>query len=869
MYRRDLTCSCSSAIASSVALGEASSQKLASPFSDLPNDTATITASTDGDAQYKNGIIANHEAQISESEAVSSSKSHEEARQTKSVDTALAHDVPSSNHTAVGLAAGASTMPQERHTSDEMVYYAPMSDSEPEDGFQAEMMVPAIPLEVLPSTTQANPSMQEEEMIRSPSVSYVGPDEDLAIEQDGEGMMDVPLPSVEAQVNTEVQATSVTQALEQVTQADTTRESAEIHPEASIGSPGRIVNKPTPPQSPLHRRLSGTPEANTPADQGWGISGQGTPAQTPAYDEQDELDELAGGTPRSPNAASIAQATGSQSRISTANGTLSPVPASPNKGKHRARDEGEDMGARVSPPASSSHPSGIVFNGVADDEQTSPSKVDKGKARARETTPLPASQALSNFRSRATATPSSATTHTSPRALRPAAVRRKYRGLDRFKAAAYLSLDRPEVYLDVAMEDDDKTCWIRCVHWQPEGDDSEQSSDDTDTVTVSARPAAETARRARQRRIQQAGRTAGTSEQVNEKKVICSAEVLGELMDDDYAADKWRVLRINNEHSTACEMIMQQTKANEVLESAHIDIQAEDDPELAADILAAKFKEDNDEEMDPALEQAIRESLIEAKKLENSQLEDDFPPYVEEDFNARPDQSTNANLALTDEDLYAANASQAGPSGTRNTAESPQPSLMEKDDEASLPPLNQADNSASKESEGRNLRSPSPRLPPSLRPGGATSPAASRTEPVTKPYSLMEASTEVSTSKIESGQNQPDDNARSQASHDRSYNSRPARAFSTDVTFCGRPHLEKSIKRVLERKGSDLVLFEDIEGNMTILRFYCKNHEEAIGYSTSGRLDAHMASSSTGDGTQAATCTAFVKAEKQEDIDHW
>lgn len=551
-------------------------------------------------------------------------------------------------------AASTSILSKQQSTSDEEIYYAPMTDSEPEDNAP------------LPGPTSQNwgasAAAQQAiaDMLRSPSVSYIDPTIDLAEEQDRSHFMDFDLPELNGsdtpiagidEPSDDPSATIPVSMLDTQTGPLVLQDAANTRETSPTVKREHRVRAGTPPSSAEKGKARMT-EPSTPNDRGWGISAQPSPSQAATYDEEDELDELGDPSPRqsTPRASSsIFRAPNAIVPSTHAGGSTS----TPDKGKGRARDDDDDNDPLPTPSNTASTArtdNAPMYFEEEVDEPNTPSSRDKGKERAREFGTPP----LTNIN----ATPSTVT-QTSPRVSRPATLRRKYRGLQRFKQAACLALDRTEPYLDIALEDEGRTCWVRCINWDVPSDgerEEEQGDEEVETAEVAA-VSSVTAPRIRRRPAFRAHAQTQTITHRSQGKITCGAEVLGELVDDDIEADKWRVIRLDNEHSTACEMLIKQMKANEILERAHIDIQAEDDPELAEDILAATWQDDLQQSMqadedDPELSQAILESLEEARQME---LDEHFTRMINDEGPVPNGEQHHAD----------ANA-EAGPSGSRH-----------------------------------------------------------------------------------------------------------------------------------------------------------------------------------------------------------
>lgn len=522
----------------------------------------------------------------------------------------------------------------------EEVFYAPVSDSEPEEA-GAEVPHTTIAA-VRPEATAAAVNMNmDQDMLRSPSVSYVDPEDDLAVDQDRMNMMqpDDQLPALRPESRrsqtAEGRQVSISNSIPQFLNGPRSDVPRQRTPEYLEGPFSHPRGSRQPSSSPTQD--NGLPlDPGTPASPGWGILGQQTPSQAATYDEEDELDESGESSPQIPRIDTpMASGSGVNSRteISSYVANATEKPPTPDKGKQRATNQDEDLQASPSRFARQADREDEVLTAYDNADQLIESpRRDKGKKRAeRETTPLPTDN--QNRRNGNAATPSTIA-HTSPKVARPAAPRRKYRGLERFKAAACLVLDRSEAYLDVALEDENKTCWIRCVNWDVDTDEPRSDSDDSDTVNVRSRAADSLqSRRDRQQHLQAAVYHYGTSTQRPPRspsnrqerspqrkieRIKCSAEVLGELVDGDIQGDKWRVIKVSNKHSTACDMLIRQVAANEILQAAQIGVQAESDPELAEDVLVARYQQEQDE-MDPELTLAIQETLKEARRLEENE----------------------------------------------------------------------------------------------------------------------------------------------------------------------------------------------------------------------------------------------------------
>lgn len=664
----------SSAIALCIAQGEASKERNASPLA--VSAAEQVTSTTNGSLHSGYESAANGQPELTSvihtTQDITTSSSYSNNSHAPVIDDRAAEASTTTSSVVQTVSTTVTLNGVSRHSNAhqeeaEEVFYAPMSDSEPEEtGVEVQHTTLTV---VRPEATAAAVNMNmDQDMLRSPSVSYVDPEEDLAVEQDRVNMMqlDDQLPALRPESRQsqtaegrQASTSNPTLQLSNGPRSDVPRQHTPEYLEGPFSQPRG--SRP-PFSSPMQD--DGLPlDPGTPASPGWGILGQQTPSQAATYDEEDELDELGESSPQAPrNDTPMASGSGINSRTGTLDDSAKATkkPATPDKGKQRATNQDEDLQATPSRFARQSDRGDEVLTAYDNADQLIEStRRDKGKQRAeRELTPLPTGS--QNRRNGNAATPSTVA-HTSPKVARPAAPRRKYRGLERFKAAACLALDRSEAYLDVALEDENKTCWIRCVNWDVDADGPRQDSDDSDTVNVRSRAAGSSqSRQDRQKDLQAAVWHYGTSTQRPPRspsnrqersperkfeKIKCSAEVLGELVDGDIQGDKWRVIKVSNEHSTACDMLIRQVTANEILQAAQIGLQAESDPELAEDVLAARFQQEEDE-MDPELTLAIQESLKEARRLEENEEVSRYLNNVPSDHQQRDVSNDGASAEL-------------------------------------------------------------------------------------------------------------------------------------------------------------------------------------------------------------------------------
>lgn len=537
-------------------------------------------------------------------------------------------------------------------------YYAPMSDSEPED---------AAPIPLLNGSNGTGLEAVVD-MLRSPSVSYVDPDVDLEMEQDRGHMKEYGLPELNGSATpmagidydlqpdqTKQKSRSISFPVPETRNNRPSTSNGDVLQDAFIPISSEqlhIAREKTPP--PSAEEGKGRVEASTPVDQGWGISGQHTPSRAATYDEVDELDELAsahGNTPRLPE---------NQFKVPSLSGTSAGMHAnaaegaSPKgKGKERAIDD-EDTLADSSYSASTARTEDAPLYFKNDDELSPSSPLrTKGKERASD----PESE-IPNPNARI------------PRLAKPG---RRYRELRRLKQAACLTLHRDMEFLDISLVDEEMTCWIRCVHWEipsevhtaADGNDAanhvEGSGNDENTPDIDNRPDTSTekiahwtsavpGRRSSQspkkdaQSLDEASSAKTQNSNTSKSKITCQAEMLSELVDGNKENDKWRVIRVNKLHSGSCERSTKQTKANEIVKKAQIGMQAEDIPGLAENIFAATYQDQGvkrlaEEPIDRDLSLAIQESLDTARKrqarhealINAEDLQQDLPNGEHED----------------------------------------------------------------------------------------------------------------------------------------------------------------------------------------------------------------------------------------------